>query len=59
MRQIPAMTFRGALRILGHHDNTALEKLDVLLGGAILGAGVLALAGPTAAPLVGLAAIWG
>lgn len=59
MRTIPAMTFRTALKILGHHDRPMLDRINMLLGGAILTSGVLALTGPTAVPLVALAAIWG
>jgi hypothetical protein len=36
----PAVTFRGALRILGHHDRRWVDRLDRLLGGVILGTGV-------------------
>lgn len=56
MRQIPAMTFRGAVRILGRHDSSTLAKLDRLAGGAILAAGALSLTG--AAPLLTAGAIW-
>jgi hypothetical protein len=57
MRRISAMTFRGALRILGKHDSAVVRKLDALLGGVILGSGALALSGP--APMAALAAVWG
>jgi hypothetical protein len=59
MRQIDAMTFRGALKILGKHDHSTLDKIDNALGGAILLSGALLVTGPTAAPLVALGAIWG
>lgn len=49
MARDPAITFRGALRILGHYDRPWLKRLDVLLGGVILAAGGI--------PAVG--AIWG
>jgi hypothetical protein len=51
------------LQILGRHDRPRIEKLDHLLGGVILGAGVAAgaavLLGPALAPLGAFAAIWG
>ncbi|TDD88939.1 NACHT domain-containing protein [Actinomadura rubrisoli] len=56
MRREPALTYQGALKILGHYDRPRLERLDGLLGGAILGAGAAALGG---APLGAVAAIWG
>jgi hypothetical protein len=59
MRQIDAMTFRGALKILGKHDHPTLDKINNALGGAILLSGALLVTGPTAAPLVALGAIWG
>ncbi|MCG8914466.1 AAA family ATPase [Actinokineospora sp. PR83] len=37
MRRDPAITFRGALQILGHHDRPWLDRLDSLLGGVVLG----------------------
>lgn len=40
MEREPGITFRGALRILGHHDRPWVDRLDRLLGGVILGAGV-------------------
>ncbi|MBO3744774.1 hypothetical protein J5X84_01750 [Streptosporangiaceae bacterium NEAU-GS5] len=59
----PALTYRGALRILGHHDRPRIDKLDQILGGAIFGAGVAAgiasLTSPVLAPLAGFAAVWG
>ncbi|MFC5748026.1 NACHT domain-containing protein [Actinomadura rugatobispora] len=64
MRRDPALTYQGALQILGHHDRPRLEKLNKLLGGIILGsgavAGAAALTGATAlAPVAGIAALWG
>lgn len=57
MRKQPALTFEGALRILGKHEPAAVGKLDKLLGGVILGAGVAgAIAVPALAPL---ALLWG
>ncbi|WP_433061943.1 NACHT domain-containing protein [Dactylosporangium sp. CS-033363] len=59
MSHEPPMTFRGALQILGHDDQPWLRRLDVLLGGAILAAGVAGAA--WGAPLFGaalLAALW-
>ncbi|MCP3804004.1 hypothetical protein NLX83_32515 [Allokutzneria sp. A3M-2-11 16] len=41
MRREPAITFRGALQILGHHDHPWLDRLNSLLGGAVLASGVL------------------
>ncbi|MFC0040252.1 NACHT domain-containing protein [Actinomadura rayongensis] len=55
MRRVPPLTYRGALQILGQHDRRILNKLDGLLGGVILGAGVAALGGP----LVGAAVLFG
>jgi hypothetical protein len=63
VRHEPALTYQGALRILGHYDRPWIEKLDSLLGGVILGAGIAAgvatLSGPALAPLGALAAFWG
>ena len=36
VRRDPAITFRGALQILGHDDRPWLGKLDRLLGGVVL-----------------------
>jgi hypothetical protein len=59
----PALTFAGALRILGSHGPAAIGKLDRALGSVILGAGVVAgaaaLGGVTLAPLGVVAATWG
>src|SRR5690348_14364650 len=51
---IPALTYRGALRLLGRHDSKALSILDSLLGGVILAAGPAAFGGAQAA-----AFLWG
>ncbi|MEU7871748.1 helix-turn-helix transcriptional regulator [Dactylosporangium sp. NPDC049140] len=62
MRRDPALSFRGALAILGHHEQPAIEKLDRLLGAVILGGGaaaVTAIAGVTAVPLALVTAVWG
>ncbi len=48
MRRDPALSYRGALQLLGDHDRPVLGALDKLLGGAIL-----------ASPLSPLAALWG
>ncbi|SDC16820.1 NACHT domain-containing protein [Actinokineospora iranica] len=52
MRRDPAITFRGALQILGHHDRPWLDRLNRLLGGAVLAAGLA----PAAAAF---SAVWG
>lgn len=43
----PSLTFEGALRILGKHEHKAIDRIDKLLGGMILGgeavAGAIAL----------------
>lgn len=49
MKREPAITFRGALQILGHYDRPWLTRLDALLGGAVLAAGGI--------PAIG--ALWG
>lgn len=63
MRRDISLTFQGALQILGHQDRPRLERLDKLLGGVILGAGVGAAFAATGvaalAPLGAVAAIWG
>ncbi|MET7459049.1 AAA family ATPase [Nonomuraea sp. NPDC005501] len=63
MRRDPALTYQGALSILGHYERPTVEKLDKLLGGAILSggmlAGAIAIGVPNLAPLAGLAAVWG
>lgn len=51
---IPALTYQGALRLLGRHDSKALAILDGLLGGVILAAGPAAFGGAQAA-----AFLWG
>ncbi|MGC5660983.1 hypothetical protein ACN261_11380 [Micromonospora sp. WMMD723] len=47
---VPALTYQGALRLLGRHDSKALTLLDSLLGGVILAAGPAAVGGAQAAP---------
>jgi len=59
MRDVPELTFRGALSVLGHYDRPVLERLNSVLGGAIMVGGVIGLAAPAVAPAVGLAALWG
>jgi len=59
MREVPELTFRGALSALGHYDRPVLDRLNSVLGGAIMMGGVVGLAGPAVAPVVGLAALWG
>ncbi|MEU7529432.1 ATP-binding protein [Saccharothrix sp. NPDC042600] len=59
MRDIPELSLRGALHLLGRHDRPVLERLNTALGGAIMAGGVVALTGPGTVPLVGLAALWG
>jgi len=62
VRQEASLTFRGALEILGHHDRPVIEKLDKILGGAILASGVAAgvgaVVGLPLAPVGLWAAIW-
>lgn len=58
MRDVPELTFRGALGVLGHYDRPVLDRLNTLLGGLIMVAGA-ALTGLTAAPVVAIAALWG
>lgn len=48
MRPVAALTFRGALQILGHHERPVLTKINDLLGGVILASGAIP-----------AAAIWG
>ncbi len=59
----PGLTFEGALRILGRNDLPGIKKLDKVLGGVILAAGVgagIATVGPAVlAPLKMFAAVWG
>jgi hypothetical protein len=63
MRREPSLTFEGALRILGRHESRLIGKLDTVLGGVILTAGIglgaAAVGGPTLAPAAMLAAVWG
>jgi hypothetical protein len=63
MRREPSLTFEGALRILGRHELPGIVKLDKVLGGIILAAGVgagVAVVGPAVlVPLKMFAAVWG
>ncbi|MGW6929115.1 NACHT domain-containing protein [Lentzea sp. NPDC054927] len=59
MRDLPDLTFRGALGLLGHHDRPVLDRLNKLLGGVIMVGGAVALGAPVSAPLTALAAMWG
>jgi hypothetical protein len=59
MREVPELTFRGALSVLGQYDRPVLERLNTLLGGVVMVGGAVALTGVGALPLVGLAAVWG
>lgn len=63
MGREPSLTLEGALRILGQHELPGIEKLDKVLGGVILAAGVgagIATVGPAVlAPLKLFAAVWG
>ncbi|WP_157247264.1 NACHT domain-containing protein [Nonomuraea typhae] len=54
-----SLTYRGALQILGHHDRPWLDRMDRLLGGGILAAGVTALAVAAPGPAAAFAAVWG
>jgi hypothetical protein len=58
MRKDPALTYQGALQILGHRDQRWLKRIDLLLGGAILAAGAASLINPIAS-VAAFAAIWG
>lgn len=58
----PALTYRGALQILGKYEHPVIEKLDLILGGLILGggaAGAAAMLSPVLVPLAAFTAIWG
>lgn len=59
MHRKPALTFSGALRILGRHDPETITRLDKALGGAVLAAGAGAVAVAAPAPALVLAALWG
>src|ERR1700722_4958520 len=63
MRREPSLTFEGALRILGQHEEPKwIKKLDAVLGGALLAGGAVGTiaAGPAALPALGMfAAVWG
>ncbi|WP_344615334.1 hypothetical protein [Dactylosporangium salmoneum] len=54
MPSAPALTYRGALRLLGSDDSRVLKVLDVTLGGLILAAGPWAYTGAQAASF-----LWG
>ena len=58
MSREPALTYEGALRILGRKDHKWLARLDALLGGVILASGAVLLGAPAAAAPV-LAAVFG
>ncbi len=63
MRREPALTFQGALRILGHAGTPGVDRLDTALGGTILAAGAvtgLSVAGIGGlVPATALGALWG
>ena len=63
MRREPSLTFEGALQILGKHEHKTIEKIDRLLGGAILAGGVVAgavtLGVTPLAPLAAFGIMWG
>jgi hypothetical protein len=46
MRHADVMTFRGALRVLGHHNRPIVDRLDTLLGGVIMASGVVTALAP-------------
>ncbi|MBU2664213.1 hypothetical protein KOI35_11990 [Actinoplanes bogorensis] len=54
MGREPPITFSGALKVLGHYERPLVDRLDRLLGGAILGAGVALAAGPAVSALTTL-----
>lgn len=58
MRKEPALTYQGALRILGHRDPRWLKRIDLALGGIILGGGAASLINPIAS-VAAFAALWG
>src|ERR1700722_15025043 len=62
MRREPSLTFEGALRILGQHEEPKwIKKLDAVLGGALLAGGAVGTiaAGTAALPALGMfAAVW-
>ncbi|WP_370971331.1 NACHT domain-containing NTPase [Amycolatopsis sp. cg9] len=58
MRREPALTYEGALQILGHRDRRWLKRVDLVLGGVILGAGLASVINPVAS-VAAFAAVWG
>ncbi|ACU38198.1 NACHT domain-containing protein [Actinosynnema mirum] len=58
MPRKPALTFAGALRILGKHESKAVERLDKVLGGGILASGAASLLVDGGASVL-FAALWG
>ncbi|GAB2998763.1 NACHT domain-containing protein [Saccharothrix stipae] len=59
LRTHPSLTFQGALRILGKYEPRGIGVLDKALGGAILGAGAVALGGAALVPLALVTPLWG
>ncbi|MGC4846426.1 NACHT domain-containing protein [Micromonospora sp. DT15] len=63
MRREPALTFAGALRVLGRHEPLMIQRISDCTGGIILAAGLgagLTVAGvPAMAAAASLAPIWG
>ena len=59
MRDIPELSLRGALAVLGHRERPMLDRLNTLLGGVVMLGGVVALTNPVTMPLAGVAAVWG
>ncbi|WP_410644608.1 NACHT domain-containing protein [Amycolatopsis sp. lyj-346] len=59
MTAMDASNFREALRLLGKHDHAIVDRVDAIVGGVILAAGVASFVGPVAAPAAAFAAIWG
>jgi hypothetical protein len=55
VRRNSALTYRGALIILGHHDQRILNALDAILGGVLLVSPAAGVFGAAAA----LTALWG
>ncbi|PPK67480.1 ATP-binding protein [Actinokineospora auranticolor] len=57
MSKDPALTYEGALRILGRHEPKGLKAVDLALGVGIIGAGVASLFAPAAAAAL-FASVW-